>query len=832
MTEISATIRLRPTRIGFLVRPTDMASVRKIMRGCACLWGGCYNPIIPVFRTPPKEWRSERFDRVKGLAVAKGYINFFEPDVFVESEDGLLEEAGLGALREKHSLNPNVVALKKFLEPQENRDWSEPAFGLNIVDVFRHLYDTEHRFQSTEKRLSALVKPERGSGIVEAVFGVFPQQRDTDYIAKGYKDIFTPEELEARPETWLKVFKEGAKTPLRVTRHGLDAQRYWHHDLLVYVFDPTRPTDLVDLWNLRLEPHPVLPVPHEWLESLADYIREVLKAEHRPVRGNLHGVMHHATVEFGRSISKKRVDELTKVLSGQLPAGALSVKRWRNRIWVPHTDDRIHRDKRLEVTAEEQRTVLKIKAEQELTTTFEALAPVFASRFGGHDHRWVNAVSISSYGDEKYATVFPFNAFDRRWPSLHILGGNYITIGSEGWIVSQRYKNSSETLKLLTMGDAISGSLKRMGIDAKQSDPGHVAKQMLDQLGGLWGVHLLADLETLQLLNKMAGGIRRRVSSTETTEETIEETFELRSAPAKDWRDLISKRKERRSLPRLELSDFTNRNVIRLGLETDCPHCHARNWHSLTAVDYRITCERCLNSYDFPQAGLQENNRNWSYRVVGPFSVPDYGRGSYSALLTLRVLKDAPGSHAGMTFSTAMNLKVDDIPTEVDFVAWRRQERHDAYEPPDLIIGETKSLGQGDLIKPKDLQKLKVIGRKLPGAIIVISVLRDEFTTSEKKWLKQFVQWGRRPDSQGRPTNSVILLTAHELFFDHLISATWKKLGEPYNSFADYEHTGNLRSFADATQRIHLGLPSFHEWRATKWKKRAAKKKGTLSTSG
>src|SRR6266508_3930527 len=112
MTEISATIRLRPTRIGFLVRPTDMASVRKIMRACACLWGGVYNPIIPVFRTAPQEWKPEPFERVKGLAVAKGYIDFFEPDVFVESESGLLERAGLEALREKHVLNKQVLSLK------------------------------------------------------------------------------------------------------------------------------------------------------------------------------------------------------------------------------------------------------------------------------------------------------------------------------------------------------------------------------------------------------------------------------------------------------------------------------------------------------------------------------------------------------------------------------------------------------------------------------------------------------------------------------------------------------------------------------------------------
>lgn len=54
MSELSAEIQLRPTRIGFLVRPNDLASVRKVMRASVCLWGGIYNPIIPVFDTGPR----------------------------------------------------------------------------------------------------------------------------------------------------------------------------------------------------------------------------------------------------------------------------------------------------------------------------------------------------------------------------------------------------------------------------------------------------------------------------------------------------------------------------------------------------------------------------------------------------------------------------------------------------------------------------------------------------------------------------------------------------------------------------------------------------------
>jgi hypothetical protein len=95
MTKIYASLRLRPTRIGFLVRPNDRAAVRRIMRFCACLWGGTFNPIIPVARTLPRAWRSERGGPRTGVDVAEGYLRFFEPDVVVEAKKGLAAQLGM-----------------------------------------------------------------------------------------------------------------------------------------------------------------------------------------------------------------------------------------------------------------------------------------------------------------------------------------------------------------------------------------------------------------------------------------------------------------------------------------------------------------------------------------------------------------------------------------------------------------------------------------------------------------------------------------------------------------------------------------------------------------
>lgn len=825
MAELSANITLRPTRIGFLVRPTDLAAVRQIMRASTCVWGGVYNPIIPVIRKAPAEWKPEAFERVKAKDVAKGYVQFFEPDVYVETAKGLLEEAGLGALKEKHVIHEQVISFKEFLEPEGGRNWAEPAFGLDIVDVLSHLYKTDQQFVHREKREALWVKADAGSALTEALFGVYPTKKEVRYIGSAYRDVYKPEEVAATADTWRRVFLKGAYTPLRVTRHGLDVERYWHDDLLIFVFDPTRATDLIDLWNLRQEPHPVVPVPKTWFQELANDIAELLKAEHRPIIGNPQGLMHNATIEFSRSTPKAEAEALLKTLPPGLPQGALSAKFWRNQIWVENRDDYGPRQRRMKITAAEKRVELTLQQERELRTTFPTLEPEFAAKYGRGHARWVNILNVSNYGARMIADVLPFNTFDRTWPRLG-MGGDPVSVGREGWVFQQQYSQLGQYVSPLKTEDALIGWLKTRGIRAELSEPGHIAKQMLEHLGGLWGAHLLADLETLELLNKMAGGVRRQSNE----DSTIEETFERRTAPRKAWLDLIARRKQRRSLPEKTLDDFTRRNIIRLGIETDCPNCRATNWSTLSDADYKLICERCLKPYDFPQAELRDHNRNWTYRVVGPFSMHDYGRGSYSALLALNVIDRWESNSGHMTYATAMNLTfAKDVQREVDFICWKGDNSFERSRAPQLVIGECKSLGKGELIKSADIAALKLVASKLPDATIAIAVLRDHFTAKEKKLLKKLVAWGRRVNSFGQPTNPVLLLTSHELLMDFHISSTWKKLGGEHAKYTDHHHLRNLRSFANATQQIYLGMPSFHQDREAYWKKRDARRKAKQS---
>ena len=454
MGEISGTVSLRPVRIGFLVRPTDFASVRTIMRYCTCIWGGIYNPIIPVFRNPPKEWKPEPYDRLRGLSIAKGYLKFFEPDIYVEAEKGLLESVGLAAMRQRLPIYSDAITLQEFLKPEQHKDWSQPAFGLSIRDVQGHIYRTEQQFERRDPRENLLVKRDKGSAVTEAIFGAYPTQKDASYFCNNYRSIFQPTEISPSPDAWLKVFEQNAVVPLRVTRYGLEPQRFWHHDALIYVFDPARPTDLIDLWNLRLEPNPVVPVPVDWFQALADSIFAMLKSEHRRIQGNPQGLMHNATIEFGRSIPTDRANELIRTLKPGLPQGALVVKHWRNRVWVEYHDDHVYRDRRMKVVARDRGVKMIFDDSGDLSTSFQSLSPEFANRYGGRKHRWVNALRFSGYGPNNIATILPFNMFDPEWPPAR-MGGERVFVGSEGLIFVQQYKDFGPICAVTCIGPSL-----------------------------------------------------------------------------------------------------------------------------------------------------------------------------------------------------------------------------------------------------------------------------------------------------------------------------------------------------------------------------------------
>lgn len=605
--------------------------------------------------------------------------------------------------------------------------------------------------------------------------------------------MFAPIALSDTTQLWRTTYAEGAITPIRATIHELDIARYWYHTPKVFIFDPSSTHDIIDLWNQRLEGSPLIPVPFALLDELLPDIKNIIGVNHRPLPGNQHGVMLHTTIVLSRGLTRQRRDSLIESLRA-LGVDGYSLQSWREPIWEK-SDPQGPRRERLELEADEKWITLPVGDwNGRLSATFDGLSPAFAEKYGGTSSRWVNV--IEPYDDyyDHVATCLPYSTDGSDWPAL-TRGLGTSTVSSEGWALTSHFVGTPHTLDLLTHEQTIAGALKLQNITARTSEPGYIAKQVIAHLGGLWATSLIRHRETIEMLNKMAMGYRTRQSE----DGTAEEVFDRRSKGVKDWHDLIERRKAGSFGRSVTLDAFTSKGLIRLGIQTRCPNCTYLNWNSLTVTSYDLTCDRCQQTYSFPQAGLQPNNKNWAYRAVGPFAVPDYARGSYATVLTLSVLKNLSLSMDALTYAPGLLLDIEDKSHELDFAALHSRKRLTTYGEPQWVFGETKSLGRGDLLRSADVERVWRIASRFPQSCLVFSVMRDEFTTNEVKSLKN-VQ--RKCDAKH---HSLLLLTGNELFYDFSVSENWKRLGGRHAEHADRREFATLDGFAKATQAIYLG---------------------------
>lgn len=793
------------------------------MNVCACLWGGVYNPIIPVCSRIPDAWASGLFRDMTGEDLAKGYVRFFEPDVFVEATPGLAASLGIDD-GELNFSQKRIVPLSAFLEAApKGRSW--PPLGMGVMALYRALYEKEFKFVTRQNHRVALCKAanEIDAAFVDAVCGSFPAQGYPAHHAKGYQEAFDPITIKATAKNWQKALHEGYRFPLNMGRHGLE--RFGPGAGIggptLFVADPTSVLDLIDLWNLRLFQPNVVPINSRWVGALAPFMREFIAANYRPMPGNPNGVMLRTTVEFGRSIGEARANAMREEAElSKLPTGSWAFKLWYQRIWEENLNDAVFSPARARITARSQTLDLAItETERARSVRFRGLSPDFAPEFGFSSAGWMNVLRFKSYGTHAdLAFSLPTDFQPGRTYKLR--PGGVILSTREGWVLPQRYREHTEFFNLCTGREAITDWLKQHAVTADISKAGRVAEQVIGALKGLHGGRLLAHRDTIQLLERMAKSVRRYRDG------TVEE-YQDRTAAATEWTALIARRCRDIWSRNLALDEFVERNILKLGLGIQCSHCSNPNWYSISELSESVICDRCRKSYPFPQGSIGFTNSPWKFRVVGPFSVPDYADGAYATVLTLRVFSQSlTGMHATVVYTPGLDLKVEgEPPMEVDFALWYSGDSMGIDESEAItVFGESKSFG-AKCFHEVDVARMRRLAERFPGAFIVFAALKNELHDDERKAIAEFAAWGREPISgMGRPRAPVMVLTGIELFAPWKIKDAWKTLGGVRQALAEAGHVRfeNLWALADATQQAYLGMKGRSQELMEKWEAHAA----------
>jgi hypothetical protein len=798
---ISVEVRLRPVRFAFMARPDDKADLLRIFQTNTCLWGGLYNPIIPFFKRVPAWWERNgiRFD--SATQIVNGYLDYFEPDFLVETDNGIADGFGVDPKR--------IIPLAEILPP-DDQDYVRGR-GQSVLDLYRKLYKEEFQFvRRHDQRVIEVKATAPYDALAACLFGAFPKAQNLKYFATAFKDVFDPEECVLDAAMLDNVYKSNTASPLRLGQDGLEVDYNDHADPTLFILDAGEPKDLLDFWNYRATHRSAVAIPVEWLPQLSESCRAFILRNYRPLPGNPHGVMIRPHCLFSRSIPETQIKELhEKYLMVDKP-GANAVQVWYPPIWRPSPQFMIRRT-RPTIAAVTKSFDVQVDID-EPRIRFESLYPDFADRFGSED-RWANVIRLRDWSrKDRVATVFPTD-FRRQAVPRFGLGREFLLSTNEGLVNFPRFKAVPRLWSLPEGKDAIALWLKQKNITSRLSESGRATEQIIQTLGGFWGVKSLSHKGIIELLAEMARGSLMKSAH------QAEFKQKVKDAVGKDvWREKV-------------FETLVERKAVELGQELNCSKCGSWGWYALGQLNQVINCHLCLRPFDYPITAPNDSRRaKWAYRVIGPFALPNYANGGYAAALAIRFFGDVIGGidRSEIAWSPGQELTFPDgEKAEADFLLWyQRKHTFGPDHATEIVFGEAKSFGK-DAFKENDIRRMKMLAEQYPGAVIVFATLKEaaELSKDEVKRIRKLADWGREYNKENRETRApVIVLTGTELFTPHWLEEIWKQKGGLHKQLVEpaYVQLERLKTLADLTQQLYLDMPSYGAWQDAKWKKRKA----------
>lgn len=787
MNNIRVDIRLRPIRFGFLVRPDDAENILEIFRINTCLWGGTFNPIIPLFECVPSRWERDGFRFENTKQIVNGYLDFFEPDFLVEAEEGLAAEFCFDPKRVLQLIDISDRTGEKI----------EDRYGLSVYGLYRELYAKGFQFEQRHKHNVVHVKSTDAAftNFVAANFGDFPIQGQFGYFEREYEGIFDPEHIALDAAALSKLYQSGYSSALEIGCAKL--QINFHRNLMgpaLFILDAHDAKDLIDYWDLRAVHQHVIAVPIQWIEELSPFCKEFIQSNYCHRRSNRNADMIHPTLMFSRFMSENDREELHEnYLRVDMSRGHILLA-WDSHIWRKPSgmEDRTTRPT---VAADRKSRDVQIASDNP-EIRFNPLFPEF-SHESGYRFRLANVVRLQDWRNTgKIATVFPCNYkqsafFKTRSASEPPL---YTT---EGFVIFPESRNLSEQWNL-DVSTALNQWLSANQVSVTPSDAGRATQQIIQTFEGFEDVGCLAHKGVIELLNKIS---KRPVSKT---------------VHYQKFRKKIDRAISNEISGKSIFETLVKRKAVELGLDLKCSTCSSWSWYSVKQLDYSLNCSFCFRQFDFPVIDpVDKKHSKWAYRLIGPFTQPDYAKGGYAAALAIRFIAyiiNRRGCRSEIAWSSGQELGLrTGRKVEADFILWHQRKAVFGLDyPTATVFGEAKSFSR---FEPDDVDKMKVLAEAIPGSILVFATMKQdaEFSKKEISRIRELAEWGREYDEDRQQTRApVITLTGTELFTEYTLEETWEKNGGKFkNLIGPTRRPNNLKVLADLTQRLYLGMPPY-----------------------
>jgi hypothetical protein len=758
MSTLSLNVRYRPLRIGWCVRQGDLEGFEKALRLSHTLWGGSYNPIIPV-----GDGRlSERIVNAFGVDLLYAVSDDLELDQFVNKFPHLQWPLGLNGLyvNSRATLLDIYHPARSIVE--ENRHL--------IPDLRIHLYD----WQDDDPLKHVLL----------ATVGHYPVESAESPTFLKYEVMLEQlgvEKVVLTPDTPLPVTTLQAVTPNALTAIKLEVDfgRNWGmNNAGLYVGNAQDFDDLVNVWNLRAAGVEVLfcdPSHAERFRTIKDEWLRLLE-QHAPIPTPQGPELPRycvwtkfSEVNLDRSVFPQRIVHAT-----------LTDTYWGGMNLQPAT---VHFGNASVLGTRDQ-------TQGRLSVAFQLPAKPFETDDINLSMQHL-VTSVSPIGDiwlhENMTLRAPY------LPRMNNIFGSSFQFVNDVRVEKDRFNTrlgiideldaAQETLWAVRQQDLIQHVFESFGINAKTSQPGLLCSRLIQQLGELRGcrVFKIAGARKLIRDHKTDESFTRRkarqiIGQGDSTSSS--HSFSM-------YKDLrLDEQQDGELTQDHVLAYLLTKGVFRVGFLFRCDNCTLEFWTALDETKTMTKCEYCGYENNITP---QLKDGIWHYRRSGVFGRNDNQGGGIAVALVLQQLQRYLGFDK-FSYATALELTPAGAPIrncETDFAVLTR----DIESKPQLVIGETKTQGE---IRDEDVANLKQVADAIPHeeleTFIVFAKLKP-FTGEEIQ---------RCRAANGAYQNRVILLSPRELEPENMY-----ELARQQFELRDYTYT-SLADAANATQDIYF----------------------------
>jgi len=753
----SLSIKYRPLKIGFLIRDGSIDDLVKAAETNTLLWGGIYNPIIPVSKSN-KDFSNQ-------------LLNLFSVDV-------LFAVSNTEEINQIIKTNPFLKDPSHYAENIFYEDWHTKKniiAYLDSINIFEYYWEKEFKNKPVPfKSNCALVKWENAdfcSNLFSITFGQFPTHYNLkDDFQSAFLRGLKSEEIIIPNEAAIQSDLIKTITPIKATSLGLSGYGgTWRGDGL-YIGSESDFTDLLYFWNLRAAGLRLDFLSKGQLNRFDGAIKTIIK--------QLDGVPNkNPNIEDWITIysqgDHEEIKEITKSLQGK------------KRFMYSHCDELIWNGLNIKPSDfyfKWQQVLANVEKKYEgytITSSLPEKSFLNSERSRNTDSQSL-AVSISPNGEFSY----PFHTL--RPPFIQDLNEFYsreisfdpwrVRSEKDGIAAIQKVYDQSLMLSPLSHQKIIEKIFEHAGYKASISQPGLLAKQIIEGMredNPLEACRIFKITGVRKLIASPLTAKKKRIKRSDATRiiwESNFSKFESLYIESRDSKKLSTSNvfnfliKKRIFAPKLRLIH----KLLRTKSTFKCRNCGLKEKINVLVYEADWICPNCFHKHFMPNYILEDfqnnSNKYWRFERSGLFSKENNQEGAIPVIISLLTFARILDTNKFL-YSTSLKLK-SSKPCEIDFCILQ----YGRGENIQIGIAECKSEGQQ--ITQQNINNMKAVQDEMKkikiDCFLIFSKTVDNYNSSELQLFNSLKEENRK----------FIILSNKEL--------------EPYHPYWELNETENL----------------------------------------